>query len=79
VVAIARQLQEKADTDTFKILADALEDAGCEDMRVINHVREGCLWSERCWVVKMLIGRDSNRRVVSTVTWESISGSSSKK
>ena len=39
VIAMARQMDETEDFSATPILADALQDAGCNDERILNHCR----------------------------------------
>jgi len=39
------------------VLADALEDAGCDDGRILRHLRSATKGhGPRCWVLKGLLG-----------------------
>jgi len=38
-------------------LADALEEAGCEERDLIAHCRQGMPHFRGCWAVEMLLGR----------------------
>lgn len=63
VKALATQiLQGPEFFDTFSILADALEDAGCTDSYVLDHCRQHCrkwCWRHRrCWLLDHLLERD---------------------
>ena len=40
------------------ILADALEEAGCQDGRVLRHLREPMTHDSRCWVLRLLLALD---------------------
>ena len=50
VTALARQMYDTQDFTAMPILADALEDAGCQDAEVLRHCREGTVHSKGCWV-----------------------------
>lgn len=39
VIGVARQMDDTGDFSAMPILADALEDAGCEDERILKHCR----------------------------------------
>ncbi len=40
------------------ILADALQDAGCNDDQILNHCRDPHAAHVRgCWVVELLLGK----------------------
>lgn len=40
-----------------KVVADALQDAGCEDAEVLSHCREPGTHVRGCWVVELMLGR----------------------
>jgi hypothetical protein len=54
VPAIAHHVMKDAAYHDLPILADALEDAGCEDEAVLRHCREGT-HTPNCWVPQFLI------------------------
>jgi hypothetical protein len=43
--------------DTLPILADMLEDAGCTDVALLNHLRQEQPHSTRCWALRLLATR----------------------
>jgi hypothetical protein len=44
--------------DRMPILADALQNAGCDNTDVLNHCRDTSLTHVRgCWVVDLLLGK----------------------
>jgi hypothetical protein len=45
--------------DRLPILADALEDAGCEDEHVLAHCRSGGPHTRGCWVVEAIRGANA--------------------
>jgi hypothetical protein len=49
-VVLARQMYDSRDFGAMPILADALQDAGCEDEQVLNHCREPGPHARGCWV-----------------------------
>jgi hypothetical protein len=57
VVALARQMYESRDFSAMPILADALQDAGCENADVLGHCRGGGPHVRGCWVVDLLLGK----------------------
>jgi len=57
VVALARQMYESRDFETMPILADALEDAGCDDAEILNHCRGPGPHVRGCWVVDLILGK----------------------
>jgi hypothetical protein len=57
-VAIARGMYEARDFGAMPILADALQDAGCEDEAVLTHCRDPQQVHVRgCWVVDGVLGK----------------------
>lgn len=61
----ARQLAALIDRDQsfdlMPILADALEEAGCDDERLLKHCRDGGDHVRGCWVIDLLVGRAAGR------------------
>jgi len=58
VLALARQIHESEDFTTMPILADALQDAGCENEAVLSHCRADEVTHVRgCWVLDSLLGK----------------------
>ncbi|HJZ59656.1 MAG TPA: hypothetical protein VKE74_32225 [Gemmataceae bacterium] len=57
VVAIARGMYEGRDFSAMPILADALQDAGCDHTAILDHCRSECPHVRGCWVVDLLLGK----------------------
>jgi len=58
VVALAEGIYQEKAFDRMPILADALQDAGCENEVVLAHCRdENPVHVRGCWVVDLLTGR----------------------
>lgn len=57
VVAIANSVYDDKAFDRLPILADALQDAGCDNEDVLNHCRQPGEHVRGCWVVDLLTGR----------------------
>jgi hypothetical protein len=58
VVAIARGMYESRDFSAMPILADALQDAGCENEDILNHCRNpGQVHVRGCWVVDLVLNK----------------------
>jgi hypothetical protein len=57
IPAIARRIYEERTYHDMPILADALEDAGCADPRILEHCRCGVLHVRGCWVVDLILGK----------------------
>jgi hypothetical protein len=57
-VAIARGMYESRDFGAMPILADALQDAGCEAEAILTHCRDAQQVHVRgCWVVDLVLGK----------------------
>jgi hypothetical protein len=56
-VELARQMDESRGFDRMPILADALEDAGCDDPQVLAHCRGDGPHVRGCWVVDLVLGK----------------------
>ncbi len=57
VLALARGIYTDRAFDRMPILADALQDAGCDDEDILNHCREPREHARGCWVVDLLLGK----------------------
>ena len=57
-VAIARQMYEGRDFSAMPILADALQDAGCEHADVLDHCRGPGPHVRGCWVCDLVLGKE---------------------
>jgi hypothetical protein len=57
VVTLAQQMYDSRDFSPMPILADALQDAGCENEEVLNHCRHPGEHVRGCWIVDLLTGR----------------------
>jgi hypothetical protein len=57
VVALARGIYEERAFERLPMLADALQDAGCEDDQVLGHCRYDGPHVRGCWVVDLLLGK----------------------
>lgn len=57
-VAIARQMYELRDFSAVPILADALQDGGCDNEDVLTHCRDvNAIHVRGCWVVDAVLGK----------------------
>jgi hypothetical protein len=59
VVALARGIAEERAFGRLPILADALQDAGCEDTAILAHCRGPGPHVHGSWVVNLVLGQDS--------------------
>jgi hypothetical protein len=59
VVALARGIYDERALDRMPILADALQDAGCDHADLLDHCRDPHAAHVRgCWVVDLLLGKE---------------------
>ncbi len=54
---MARVIYDERRFDDLPILADALEEAGCDDADVLGHCRGGGEHVRGCWVVDLILGK----------------------
>jgi hypothetical protein len=57
-VTIARQMYAARDFSAMPILADALQDAGCDSDDVLDHCRGEGPHVRGCWVCDLVLGRE---------------------
>jgi hypothetical protein len=57
VLALARGIYDEKAFDRMPILADALQDAGCDSEEVLNHCRGPGPHVRGCWVVDLVLGK----------------------
>ena len=57
-ILLAKQMYESRDFSAMPILADALQDADCNDEAILNHCRDRKRKHVRgCWVVDAVLGK----------------------
>lgn len=56
-VGIAAKMYDEREFGNMPVLADALEDAGCEVMELLSHCREPGQHVRGCWVVDLVLGK----------------------
>jgi hypothetical protein len=56
-VALARQMYETRAFGAMPILADALQDAGCNNTDILDHCRSPGLHNRGCWVVDLVLDK----------------------
>ncbi|MBA4187880.1 MAG: hypothetical protein C0467_07665 [Planctomycetaceae bacterium] len=57
-LSLARHMYESRDFSAMPILADALQDAGCENDDTLNHCRDtNGVHVRGCWVVDLVLGK----------------------
>jgi hypothetical protein len=58
-VSLAKGMYESRDFGAMPILADALQDAGCDSDDILDHCRDAKQTHVRgCWVVDLVLGKD---------------------
>ena len=58
-VTLARQMYDSREFGAMPILADALQDAGCDNEDVLAHCRDtGATHVRGCWVVDLVLGKE---------------------
>jgi hypothetical protein len=57
-VLLARQMYESREFGAIPILADALQDAGCDSEDILSHCRGPGLHVRGCWVVDLVLGKE---------------------
>jgi len=58
VLALARHMYESREFSAMPVMADALQDAGCEDENILSHCRGPGPHVRGCWVVDLVLGKD---------------------
>jgi hypothetical protein len=56
-VALAEQMYESRDFGAMPILADALQEAGCDSEALLSHCREPGPHARGCWVVDLVLDK----------------------
>jgi hypothetical protein len=57
-ITLASQMYESREFSAMPILADALQDAGCDNTDILNHCRDANQVHVRgCWVVDLVLGK----------------------
>jgi hypothetical protein len=57
LVSMAHKMYESRDFSDMPVLADALEEAGCQDADILGHCRSGGEHVRGCWVIDLLLGK----------------------
>jgi hypothetical protein len=57
VVALARQIYASRDFSAMPILADALQDAGCDNEDILNHCLQPREHVRGCWALDLVLGK----------------------
>jgi len=57
-IQLAQGMYDSRDFAAMPILADALQDAGCEDADILEHCRGNGPHVRGCWVVDLVLGKE---------------------
>ena len=57
-MALARQMYEVGDFSALPVLADALQDAGCDNADILEHCRGPGPHVRGCWVVDLVLAKE---------------------
>jgi hypothetical protein len=58
-MSLARQMYDSRDFGAMPILADALQDAGCDSDTLLNHLRDAKQTHVRgCWALDLVLGKE---------------------
>ena len=57
-IALAQTMYDARDFAALPILADALQDAGCDDSDILDHCRGPGPHVRGCWVVDVVLGME---------------------
>lgn len=63
---VAEAIYELRAFGELPILADALEEAGCNDARILQHLRDKIEHTRRCWVLGRLLAVDAGGKPLAT-------------
>jgi hypothetical protein len=66
VVAIAKDIAAEGTFGAMPILADALQDAGCDNTLLLDHCRHGTGHTKGCWVLSQVLGTPLASELVPT-------------
>jgi hypothetical protein len=55
---VAQAIYDDRTFDQLPILADALEDGGCDNADILNHCRQPGPHVRGCWVIDLLLGKE---------------------
>src|SRR5262249_8755936 len=58
VYKLARSIYDESAFERLPILADALEDAGCDNADILSHCRSEGPHARGCWVVDLIRGKE---------------------
>lgn len=65
VLSLVQYVSEERDFAGLPVLADALEEAGCQEEVILRHLRSEVSHVRGCWVVDLLLGKELSMPAVS--------------
>ena len=57
VLSFAQEIYDERAYDRMPVLADALQDAGCENEQIMEHCRHDRIHTRGCWILDLLLGK----------------------
>jgi hypothetical protein len=57
-MALCEGIYQQSSLDGLPILADALEEAGCDSADILGHCRQAGEHVRGCWVIDLLLGKE---------------------
>lgn len=58
VASMAKAIDKNKTFEDMPILADALEDAGCDNEEILEHCRSGASHVQGCWALELVLARE---------------------
>jgi hypothetical protein len=58
VLDLAKSIYDERAFDRMPILADALEDAGCNNPDILDHCRQPAEHAGGCWCLDLILGKE---------------------
>jgi len=58
VLSLARRVRDEGDHAAMPILADALEEVGCIEVGILEHLRGPGPHVRECWALNLLLGKE---------------------
>jgi hypothetical protein len=58
ILDLAKAIRDKVAGNGFPILGDALEEAGCTNLDLLDSCRQGVPESDGIWALKILLGKE---------------------
>jgi hypothetical protein len=58
IVSMAQRMYDSRDFSAMPVLADALEEAGCQDQDILAHCRSEAVHVRGCWVLDLLLEKE---------------------